>query len=139
AGAVAVRVGIFLGGTPVRGPTGVADTVEAVNGGQANSFFQVAQLPGGAPDLEFSVLPDDGHASRVIAAVFQALEPVENQRHNFFWSDVSDYPIHGCLSLVLCKWSLAQASAKRLSVAHSRVRVCDSGYGFLLRNCFSKC
>src|SRR5207253_7064315 len=81
-----------------------------------------AQPRGGTPDVDFSVLPDDGHASRVIAAVFQALEPVENQRHNFFWSDVPDYPTHGCLSLVLCKWSLAKASAKRFRVAHSRDR-----------------
>ena len=52
AGAVAVRMGIFFGGTSVRGPARVADAVGAVERVQADDFFQVAQLAFGAADLQ---------------------------------------------------------------------------------------
>ena len=57
AGAVAVRMGVLFGGTPVRGPAGVADAVGAIERLQANHFFQIAQLALGAADLQPVPLP----------------------------------------------------------------------------------
>ena len=52
AGAVAVRVRVFFGGAAVRGPAGVADAVDAVERSDADGFFEILQLAGGAADFE---------------------------------------------------------------------------------------
>ena len=52
AGAVAVRVGVLLGGAAVGGPAGVADAEGAVDGALGDDGFEVAQLAGGAAQLE---------------------------------------------------------------------------------------
>ncbi len=44
AGAVAVRVRVFLGGPPVRGPSGMPDAERAIHGVQPDDFFQIAQF-----------------------------------------------------------------------------------------------
>ena len=54
--AVAVRVGVLLGGTPVGGPARVADAVAALHGIDADGFFQVAQLARGAAQTRRSLL-----------------------------------------------------------------------------------
>ena len=51
AGAVAVGVGVFLGGAAVGGPAGVADAVGAVDGVAGEDGFEVAELAGGAAEL----------------------------------------------------------------------------------------
>ena len=55
AGAIAMRMGIFLGRAAVRGPARVADAVEAVQRRDADRFLEIAQLPGGAANFEFAV------------------------------------------------------------------------------------
>ena len=57
AGAVAVRMGIFFGGTTVRGPAGVPDAVGSVDRLLADGLFQVAQFAFGAAELQPSPLP----------------------------------------------------------------------------------
>ncbi len=84
AGAIAVRVGVFFGGAAMRGPARVADAVDAVEGSGANRFFQIVQFAGRAADLQFPVLADHGDAGGVVAAIFEAPEPVQNQRDTFF-------------------------------------------------------
>jgi hypothetical protein len=54
AGAVAMRVGIFLGGTAVGGPARMADAVDAVGGIGADGFFKVAELARGATDRKLA-------------------------------------------------------------------------------------
>jgi hypothetical protein len=52
AGAVAVGVGVLFGGAAVGGPAGVADAEGALDGAGGDDGFEVAQLAGGAAQLE---------------------------------------------------------------------------------------
>ena len=52
AGAVAVGVGVLLGGPAVGGPAGVADAEAALDGALGDDGFQVAQLARGAAQLQ---------------------------------------------------------------------------------------
>src|SRR5690242_5961123 len=88
-GAIAVRVGIFLGGAAMRGPAGVPDAVEAVERSEANGFLKIAQFPRGATNLEFSVVAHDGNARRIVATVFEALQPVQDQRDDALGSYIA--------------------------------------------------
>src|ERR1035438_9265128 len=64
--AVAMRVGIFLGGAAVGGPAGVSDAVGAVKRLDADHFFEIAQLALGAPDLKaLSVSRSEEHTSEL--------------------------------------------------------------------------
>ena len=69
--AIAVRMGILLGGPPVRGPPGVPDAIGTGHRVGPDDLFQVPQLPGGAPDAE---LPFRHHcdAGRIVSAILQA-------------------------------------------------------------------
>ncbi len=51
-GAVAVGVGVLFGGAAVGGPAGVADAEGAVDGVGGDDGFEVAELAGGAAELE---------------------------------------------------------------------------------------
>ena len=85
AGAIAVRMGVFLGGAAVRGPARVADAVDAVERRDADRFFEIAQLARGAADFELAVVADDGDAGRIVAAIFEAAQAIQNQRHDALW------------------------------------------------------
>ncbi len=87
--AVAVRMGVFFGRRSVRGPAGVANAVSAVDGIQADHFFQVAQLAHGAADGQVAVL-HHGKAGGVIAAILQALKPFQQHRYDALIADVTD-------------------------------------------------
>ena len=58
--AVAVRMGVLLGGAAVRGPAGVADAERAIHGFQADGILQVAEFALGAPDGELIVVAVNG-------------------------------------------------------------------------------
>ena len=62
AGAIAVRVGVFLGGAPVRGPARMPDAVRAVDGVQPDGFFQIAQFARCAAHGELAVIAIDRDA-----------------------------------------------------------------------------
>ena len=56
AAAIAMRMRILFAGTAVRGPTGVANAIGAIERLVADDFFEVAQLAFGAANLQpFSV------------------------------------------------------------------------------------
>src|SRR5579863_6152919 len=87
--AVAMRVGILLGGRAVRGPSGVSDAVSAVYRAQTDPFFQVPQLSRGAPHLKGFVL-HNGEARRVITAILQSPQPFEQHGDDALVPDVTD-------------------------------------------------
>ena len=93
-GAVAVRVGVFLGGTPVRGPAGVADAVGAVQRLEADDLFQVAQLALGAADLQAFAVAGDRNAGGVVAAVLEPAQAVNDDRHYALLTNVSNNAAH---------------------------------------------
>jgi hypothetical protein len=72
----------------------VPDAVEAVQRSEANGFLKITQFPGGAPNLEFSVVAYDGDARRIVTAVFEALQAVEDQGDNAFRAYVADDSAH---------------------------------------------
>jgi hypothetical protein len=94
ASAVAVRVRVLLGGAAVRGPARVADAVGPVERLEPDGLFEVAQLALGAADVEASALVNDRYPGRVVAAVFELPQPVEDDGHDLLVSDVADNAAH---------------------------------------------
>ena len=94
AGAVAVRMGVLFGGAAVGGPAGVADAVGAIERLQADRLFQVAQLAFGAAHLQSFTVAGDGDSRRVVAAVFQATQAVDDDGHDAFLANVSNDSAH---------------------------------------------
>src|SRR3989442_660049 len=81
-GAAAVRVRMRVGGVghAVRRPAGVRERGGALRELGAELPLQHGDLPGRAKDLEFPAAVDDGEAGRVIAAILEALETLEDDR-----------------------------------------------------------
>jgi hypothetical protein len=78
AGAVAVRMRVFFGGAAVSGPASVADAVGAVEWLEADGLFQVSQLAFCPADLQALAVAGDGDAGRVVAAVFEPAQTVDD-------------------------------------------------------------
>ena len=78
AGAVAVRMGVFFRGAPVRGPAGMADAVIAVDRIETQHVFQVAKFSRRAANAESIVVTVDGEAGGIITAILKAFEAVED-------------------------------------------------------------
>ena len=82
AGAVAMRMSVLFGGTAVRGPASVADAVGAVERLQPDDLFQVAQLAFGAAHLQAFAVAGDRDAGRVVAAILQPPQAIDDDRHD---------------------------------------------------------
>jgi hypothetical protein len=63
------------------------------------NVFEIAQLTFGPLNLELVIHIDDRNAGRIVTAIFQLAQAVNNQRHHLFVSDVSDYSTHKIGSL----------------------------------------
>jgi len=96
AGAVAVGMGILFCRAAVGGPAGVADAEGAGDGAGGENGFEVAQLAGGATELQGAVgAAGDGDAGGVIAAVLEAAQALDDDGHGGIGADVSDDSTHG--------------------------------------------
>ena len=93
AGAVAVRVGVLLGRPAVRRPARVADAVVAGDRVGGDDVLEVRQLAGAAPQVDRAVA-HDRDAGRVVAAILELPQPVDQDRDDVLRSDVSDDPTH---------------------------------------------
>ena len=100
AGAVAVRVGVLLGGAAVGGPAGVADAVGAVDGVGGEDGVEIAELAGGAAELQAVGAAGDGDAGGVVAAVLEAAQAFHDDGDEGFRADVSDDSTH----VLECSW-----------------------------------
>src|ERR1700754_509115 len=94
AGAVAMRMCVLFGGTSVRGPTRVADSVSAVERTQTNRLFEIAQLSFSTANLELVTFIDDRDARRVVTAILELPQPVDNERHDLFVAYVTNDSTH---------------------------------------------
>src|SRR5215471_18197254 len=96
AGAIAMRMGIFFGRTSVRGPARVADSIGAIQWLQADGFFQVAQLAFSPPHLQglAAAIAGYGYAGRVVAAILQTAQAVQNYRYNPLFPNVTNNSAH---------------------------------------------
>jgi hypothetical protein len=77
----------------------VADAVSAVEWLQADRFFEVAQFALGAAHVQMMRFIDDGDARRVVAAIFEFAQPVDDDRHDLFIAYVSHNATHELLFL----------------------------------------
>ncbi len=95
AGAVAMGVGVLFGGAAVGGPAGVADAEGAVDGILVEDFFELAEFAGGATELEAVAIATDGDARRVVAAIFEAAQSLDDDGDDFRTvADVTDNAAH---------------------------------------------
>src|ERR1700693_6317627 len=92
--AIAMWVSIFFGRPSVRRPACMPNAVGTFDRGFGDGFFQVAELACGATDLQLAVLGDHGYAGRVVAAVFQFPQALDDDRNNFFRPDITDNAAH---------------------------------------------
>jgi len=94
ASAIAMRVGVFFGRTTVCGPTRVAYAVRAIDRIFLQDVFKIAQLAFGPANLQLVIFVNSGNAGGVVAAIFKLAQALDDQRHDLFVSDVSDYSTH---------------------------------------------
>ena len=91
--AVDVRVGVDVVGRAVGRPAGVPDA-DLAREPLRQRLVQVAHPAGLLGDLDAAGLPEHGDAGRVVAAVLEPAEPLEQQRRCLLAADVSDDPAH---------------------------------------------
>ncbi len=101
--AVAVRMSVFLGGPPMRGPAGVPDAESALHRIEADGLFQVAQFALGAADFQIAVAVHR-QPRRIVSTVLQALQAFEDNRNRLMLSDIAHNSAHrsiisACLGL----------------------------------------
>src|SRR5690349_19608163 len=97
AGAIAMRMRVLFGRTAVSGPTRVADAVRAVEWTEPNRLFEIAQFAFGATDLEIVLFVDYGDARRVVTAILEFAQPVDDERHDLFIANVTNNSTHASL------------------------------------------
>jgi hypothetical protein len=95
AGAVAVGVRILFCRPAMGGPAGVADAEAALDGAGGDDGLKVAQLAGGAAQLQAARAAGNGDAGRVVAAVFEAAQAFNDDWDGVVWADVPDDSTHG--------------------------------------------
>ena len=93
-GAIAMRMGILLRRPAMGCPAGVADAVSAVDRIQPDSLFQVAQLAFGAADLQPVAIAGDRDSRRIIAAILEPFQAIENDWNNPLFTDVTNNSAH---------------------------------------------
>ena len=93
-GAIAMRMRIFFSGAAVRGPARVADAIDPIYGVFAEHFLEIAQLSGCTANFELAIVVHNGDPRGIIAAIFEAAQAVQNQRNNFFRSDITNNSAH---------------------------------------------
>ena len=85
------RMGELTGINPRWG--GQADAVLAVERRGRDDLLEARQLAGAPPQHDFTVA-DDRDAGRIVAAVFETAQPVDENGDDLLGTDVSDDPAH---------------------------------------------
>jgi hypothetical protein len=93
-------MGVLFGGSAVGGPAGVSNAEGAVDGAGGDDGFEVAELAGGAAELELGFafrgvcVAGDGDASGVVAAVFEASQAFDDDGDGRFGTDIANNSAH---------------------------------------------
>ena len=93
AGEVGVRMGVTLAGLAVGGPARVTDADVTFDGRFDQPVGQVAEFSNVAADGDAAAL-NDGDARRIIAAIFQPAQPVQDDLGRVARADVTDDTTH---------------------------------------------
>lgn len=96
-----MRMGVFFGRTPVRSPAGVSDPVGSVEGIELDGLFEVAQLAFGATHLEALTVTGYGDSCRVISAIFQTTQAINDDGDDSLLSNVTDNAAHQLCSIAM--------------------------------------
>ena len=94
-----MRVRVAFAGNTVRGPACVGNAKVTGNGVRGQFVLEGAHLADGAPSPHVAVGGQHGDARGIIAAVFEALEAVDQQRHHVAPGDRPDYSAHASFLL----------------------------------------
>src|ERR687891_964965 len=91
--AVEVWVRVLVGRRPVGGPPRVAHADRPLRGSVVRELLlQGLELPGALHDGEVAV--EHGHPGRVVATVFETMEPLEDDGERLVGTNVTDNPAH---------------------------------------------
>ena len=93
AGAVAMRVRVLFGGAAVRGPARVAEAVDAAERLVRDHLLEVRELAGAAANVD-AVAVDDRHAGRVVAAILEPPQALDEDGDDGLVADVADDAAH---------------------------------------------
>jgi hypothetical protein len=72
----------------------VSDAVGAIEGLEADSFFQVAQLALGATDLQAVAIAGNRDPGGVVAAILQPPQSIDDDGHDALLANATDYAAH---------------------------------------------
>jgi hypothetical protein len=96
--AVAMGVGVLFSGAAMRCPAGVTDAKGALEGVLAENFFKVCELARCAPQLQRGAgRAANCNASRVVAAIFEAPQPFNNDWNNLLRTYITNNAAHGTI------------------------------------------
>ncbi len=95
---VEVRVRIRVGDAAVRGPPGVADADDALRRLLVDELGEIVDPAGAFPQLDGAVM-EGGQACGIVAAVFHAAQPVQEDGDSLDLADVADNSTHTNFSM----------------------------------------
>jgi hypothetical protein len=89
-----MRVSVFLGRTPMRGPSRMADAGMALDWRIEQTAAQIPQLAYGTADFQLIRRRKDRDSGRIITAVFEPFEPTEQDWAGVARPHVTNYSTH---------------------------------------------
>src|SRR5262249_53584261 len=89
-----VRMGVLIGRRSVCGPACVSDANGSGSGRFGELFFQEVDASSGFYDRELAFGWDRYDARAVVAAILQAMEPLDQEIHGFAMTDITDNSAH---------------------------------------------
>src|SRR4029077_4289833 len=93
-GAIAVWMSIFFSRTAVSGPARVSNSVGSVERAEPDYLFEVAKLSLSAANFEQVAFVDHRDPGRVVTAILELPQTVNDQRHNLLVSNVANNSAH---------------------------------------------
>jgi hypothetical protein len=97
--AARMRMGVGLGRAPMRRPAGVADAARSQQRRGRELLLEIAQLAAGAKARELALL-ERGDSGRVVAAIFQPLQRLDQGGRDRLASENADDAAHENVSSV---------------------------------------
>ena len=88
-----MRVRILLRGSSVGGPPRVSEAVVSGKRGADQRLLETCELAGAAPHLD-AAIAHHGHASRVVPAILEAAQSLDENRNDLLGADVADDTAH---------------------------------------------
>src|SRR5262249_645201 len=106
-GAVAVRMRVLFGRPSVCRPASVSDSIGAIERAKPDRLLEVSQLALRAANIEMAFFVHHRYSRRIIAAILELLEPVEDYAQDLFVSHVPNYSAHKSSLISLFEFRVA--------------------------------